>query len=231
MLRTALKFALGEEWIERDKREVIKLPQKPSAKERWLTPVECARLLKTSEQTPHLHLFVMVALHTGARKGAIAELTWQQVDFGLRVIDFNPYERAQTKKGRAVVPITKTLFSALLQAAEVRRTDFVIEWNGGPAGNIRKAFARACQRAGLVGVTPHVLRHTAATQMVMSGVPITEISRFLGHTSTAVTEGVYAHHTPDWLRSAAEKLDQALDTSLIQSPKISLLDTANRRKP
>ena len=68
-----------------------------------------------------------------------------------------------------MVPISDTLLQALIEAAENRRTDWVVEWAGKKAGNIKKAFERACQRAGLEGVTPHVLRHTAATRMAMAG--------------------------------------------------------------
>ena len=105
-----------------------------------------------------------------------------------------------------MVPISDTLLQALIEAAENRRTDWVVEWAGKKAGNIKKALERACQRAGLEGVTPHVLRHTAATRMAMAGVSLFEIAKMLGHTSSIVTERVYAKHSPGFLRSAADKL-------------------------
>lgn len=59
--------------------------------------------------------------------------------------------------------------------------------------------------AHLEGVTPHTLRHTAATWMVAGGVPLGEVARYLGD-SERTTERVYAKHSPDYLRGAARVL-------------------------
>jgi len=83
----------------------------------------------------------------------------------------------------------------------------VIEWGGHRVLSIKKGFRAACDRAGLSDVTPHVLRHTAASWMAMAGVPMLEISRYLGHSSVAVTERVYAKLHPDYLKTASEALD------------------------
>lgn len=61
----------------------------------------------------------------------------------------------------------------------------------------------AVARAGLRGVTPHVLRHTAAVWMAEAGVPMTEIAAYLGHSDSRITERVYARFSPDYLRKAA----------------------------
>jgi len=47
----------------------------------------------------------------------------------------------------------------------------------------------------------HVLRHTAATWLVMDGVPLAEVARLLGN-SEAMVENVYGKHSPDYLRRA-----------------------------
>jgi integrase len=105
--------------------------------------------------------------------------------------------------------MTPTLRLALERAYEARRGNFVVEWAGERVKSVKKGFAEACRRAGLAGVTPHTLRHTAATWMAEAGVPMRQISLCLGHTSTAVTERVYAKHTPDYLRDAVAALDPA----------------------
>jgi integrase len=56
-------------------------------------------------------------------------------------------------------------------------------------------------------VTPHILRHTAASWMAEGGVDMFRISRFLGHSDTKVTERRYAKLHPDFLADAAEALD------------------------
>jgi integrase len=59
------------------------------------------------------------------------------------------------------------------------------------------------RRAGLKDVTPHTLRHTAATWKAQSRVPLWEAAGFLGM-SRETLEKVYGHHDPDHLRAAAE---------------------------
>ena len=70
---------------------------------------------------------------------------------------------------------------------------------------LRHGFRRACERAGIEDCSPHVLRHSAATHMVMAGVPIAEVARMLGDT-IATVEKVYGHHSEDYLRRAADAL-------------------------
>ena len=67
--------------------------------------------------------------------------------------------------------------------------------------SIRKAFASAVADAGLAGnVTPHVLRHTAATWLMQAGVDMWEAAGFLGMTVEMLAER-YGHH-PDHLSGA-----------------------------
>jgi integrase len=59
-----------------------------------------------------------------------------------------------------------------------------------------------------VDVTPHTLRHTAATWAAMAGVPMDEIARLLG-ASVTVVEKIYAKWHPEYLRRAVQALDGA----------------------
>ena len=68
-------------------------------------------------------------------------------------------------------------------------------------------FTAAAKAAGVKGVTPHVLRHTAAVHLVAGGVPMQKVSQYLGHSSISVTERVYGRFAPDHLRAEAEILD------------------------
>ena len=66
------------------------------------------------------------------------------------------------------------------------------------------AWHSAVRLAGLTGrVTPHTLRHTAATWLMQHGVPIWEAAGFLGM-SPGVLQETSGHHHPDHLRGAAQ---------------------------
>ena len=66
------------------------------------------------------------------------------------------------------------------------------------------------RQAGLPGLTPHELRHTAASLAVAAGANIKAVQQMLGHASAAMTLDVYAGLFADDLDAVAERLDQAV---------------------
>ena len=84
-----------------------------------------------------------------------------------------------------------------------------VERQAGGAGeriaNIKKGFAGACERAGLIGVTPHTLRHTAATWLMQAKTDPWQAAGFLAM-STQTLLRVYGHHHPDHMQEAAENI-------------------------
>lgn len=183
----------------------IERPQKPAPKDRWLTHDEIDQLL-AADAAPHIRLATLLMLTTAGRIGAVLDLTWDRVDLSRGQINLRT-DQEGPRKGRAVVPINATLRAALTVAKEASMSPYVVEWAGDRVAKIRKGFDAMVVRSGLSGVTPHVLRHTAGVHMAAGGVPLSQIAQFMGHTSTAVTEKVYARFAPDHLRDAAEILD------------------------
>jgi integrase len=183
----------------------ILVPPKSPPRDRWLTQPEIQRLL-AAECQPHIRLAIILMLATAARVGAILDLTWDRVDLERGKIDLRLPD-ARTRKGRAVVPINRMAMVALQDAQRAALSDHVVEWCGAPVRSIRRGFAVAVDNAGLTGVTQHTLRHTAAVHMAAAGVPMSQISQYLGHSNTAITERVYARFAPDHLRNAADVLD------------------------
>lgn len=202
-LRSALVWAVKVNLIERAPH--IYMPPKPAPKDRWLTHAEIDRLLAAKAE-PHIKLATILMLTTGARVGAILDLTWDRVHLDRGQIDLRS-DATGPRKGRAVVPINGLARAALTAAREAATSDYVVEWAGGPIKSIRKGFAAMCADAGLDDVSPHVMRHTAAVHMVAGGVPMHKVSQYLGHSNTIVTERVYGRFAPDHLRDAAEILN------------------------
>jgi integrase len=139
-------------------------------------------------------------------KEAILSLRWPQVDLRANVIDFEIEGRERTKKQRGKVPIPPQLIPHLRRARR-RGSDLgpVLHISGRPIANIKKGFAAACRRAGIKGVTPHTMRHTAATWLMQNGVKLTVASEYLAMTE-ATLRRVYWHHHPDYMREAAEAI-------------------------
>jgi integrase len=180
-------------------------PPASAPRDRYLTREEVEVLLQ-HVGTPHVRLFIILAIATGARMSAILELRWEQIDFRHRTINFNQVGREQTNKRRPEVPLNSRAYEALEQAARGALTDWVIEWDGQPVKSIKKAIRMAAKRSG-VPCSPHVFRHTAGVWMAQADVPMQKISQFLGHTSTRVTERTYARYSPSFMKDAAAALE------------------------
>ena len=73
------------------------------------------------------------------------------------------------------------------------------------------AFAPAAERIGMPGLTPHDLRHTAASLAVQVGANVKAVQRMLGHASAAMTLDVYSGLFDDDLDALAERMDAAHD--------------------
>lgn len=201
-LRAALNWAAKQEIIERA--PFVWLPPAPAPRDRRLTRAEFERLDEAAKRTPHLRLFLWLARFTAARAGALLDLRWDRLDFDRRVIDLGGAGR---QKGRGRVPMHPDLAFALILAREAAETPYVVEFAGSKVASIRKAFRRACERAGLgEDVSPHVLRHTAASWMAEAGVPMSEIAAVLGHRDSRTTERVYAKYSPTYLSRAVRAL-------------------------
>jgi integrase len=77
-------------------------------------------------------------------------------------------------------------------------------------GNFRhRIFDRAAREAGLEGLTPHELRHTAASLAASAGANVKAVQRLLGHASAAMTLDVYSGLFDDDLDAVADRLDEA----------------------
>ena len=72
---------------------------------------------------------------------------------------------------------------------------------------MKRSFATACRKAGIVDFRIHDLRHTCAAWLVNAGVSLSEVRDLLGHSTVTVTEK-YAHLAPENVRVAVSRLEQ-----------------------
>jgi integrase/recombinase XerC len=114
------------------------------------------------------------------------------VPFGLPARDAL---RAWLERGRGVLA-TPAAGSALFVGARGRRLD--------PRGVRRLLAQRLGTQPGLPRITPHGLRHTAATHLLAGGADLRSVQEILGHASLGTTQ-IYTHVTADRLRAAFEQ--------------------------
>lgn len=189
----------------------ITLPPGGEARQRWLRLDELKRLFDAAAETRNdgrlsrVERFLWLALETAARKSAILELTWDRVDFETGMIDFAKPGRPVTKKRRVTTTMSRSLRPVLERAYAERRNGFVLD----NAADIWKQVHAVAKQADLSGVSPNVLRHSAATHMARRGVPLWTIANVLGN-SMVMVERVYAKHCPDMMAAAVDKISGGL---------------------
>ena len=205
-----LRAALKQAQARGDIKVAPEIPSREGADGRvtWLREEQVTALLRACLPYPALHTFVLLSLLTGQRKQAVLGLTWEQVDRERSTIWFNDHDLplAQRRKGRGSVHISEGLAKLLDRLANPSPYVLVCSHGDRQQDINWDHWKAATAAAGLTGLVPHDIRHTVATNLIREQVPIDQVSQLLGHASTAITEEIYVHRQPQFLRPAVNLL-------------------------
>ena len=171
----------------------------------------------------HLARFILVGIYTGTRAASIASASPHRAN-GRSFLDLDrgvfyrlPRGQAASNKRQPPAPIPPRLLAHIRrwvrvdqERAESNSRDaptHLVEWNGKPIRSVKTGLASAVTAAKLGGdpVTPHTLRHTAATWLMQAGVDKWQAAGFLGM-SVQTLDRVYGHHHTDHMREAAQRI-------------------------
>jgi integrase len=238
-------LATAEEWelVPRNVSRHTKRPRVPKRKHQVLTQVQARHLLAVVRDDPREALWVL-ALHLGLREGELLGLRWSDVDWKHRQLHVrNKILRVQRAweeglpKGRRerTIDLEEHVLAVLRrheerqavrrqQAGEWGRPDLVFPTDRGEplrADVLRNwHFRQLLKRADLPRMTVHELRHSMATLALEDGVPVELVQEILGHSSPAITLGMYRHILPHEPRRAVERIARllAVDEDATSSP-------------
>ncbi|HEV7910739.1 MAG TPA: site-specific integrase [Methylocella sp.] len=186
---------------------------------RYFTKDEVTRLINSAQG--NFRDLVLAALHTGCRYGELGRL---------RAGDFNPDSGTvfvgQSKSGKArhvVLTDEGQRFFESLTAGRPGGALMLSHAAGGSswgASHQIRLMAEACRAARIEPAAGfHILRHTAASHLVMSGVPLNVVAHNLGHADTRMTERHYSHLAPSYIaetiRKFAPTFGTAEDTNIV----------------
>jgi integrase len=177
---------------------------------------------------------VGLSLLTGLRRGEILALRWSAIDLGagrVDVIRSGQWIAGQwietepkTRSGRRTIFVgeqgirllrrQKALVAQLkLQAGPNWQEHGLVfpRADGRPLtpSQVSSAVKRLCKAAGIPPLRHHSLRHSAASLALLAGVPLTEVSRQLGHANVSITARVYSHCLSDGKR-VTEAIERVL---------------------
>ena len=218
LLSQMLDLAVRDRRLTANPAKSVKLPRKLARPRRFLTAPQVEALVVECE--PY-GLVVTFLAYTGLRWGEMAALRVRDVDPLRRRMHIT---RSVTEdNGRLVFDTTKTgeertvplpRFLAEQVTASVAGKgpdDLVFEGTRGGVlrnGNFnRRTFGPAAQAIGEPNLTPHGLRHTAASLAIAAGGNVKVVQQMLGHATASMTLDLYGHLFPDQLDDVADRLD------------------------
>ncbi|MHC4521848.1 MAG: tyrosine-type recombinase/integrase [Planctomycetota bacterium] len=201
MFKEGVEYEMVSEEVFNKVRKV-KLVKENNRRLRYLSQEECKELIDAC--SPHLKPIVITALNAGMRLGEILNLKWEQVDLKHGFILLS-----DTKNGeRREIPINYTLRATLEAMPHGPESLYVFtNKDGNPFKSVSTSFPAACYKAGIKDFRFHDLRHTFASQLVMSDVSIQKVMKLLGHKTLTMTLR-YAHLAPSHLVEAVRILDK-----------------------
>ncbi len=188
----------------------VTYPGPSEPRDDFLDQEDAPRLLAAAKSRHHIYLFILIAMVSGQRKGAILDLTWKRVDLKRGILDFRKPGRRRTKKRRGIVPIGSDVVAELRMAREIAKSGYVVEWGGRQVKDIKKGFALAVDRAGLaVWCTPHVLKHSVISWLGERGYNEDKTGD-LTSTDPRTVRRIYRKVNPESLKPMADELAEVV---------------------
>jgi integrase len=230
-LSQMLKLAVRSGRLARNAAEYAPLPRVWRADKRYLSHKEVEALAAAAGL---YRVAVLFLAYTGVRYGEMAALRVSRLDLLRRraTIDQALAEVAgrvvcstpKTHQTRSV-PVPRFLVDDLAQLVAGKSPDVhVFTRSDGQPLRLswfrRAVFIPAVASTGLDGLTPHGLRHTAASLAIASGADVKVVQTMLGHASATMTLDLYGHLYADRLDEVADAMDAARTASGADSQQI-----------
>jgi integrase len=234
LMHSAINAAIEDGLMARNPVSFAHPPKEAETERKVLTESQASQFL-ASIARHRLEALLHLALSTGMRRGELLGLQWENLDWIERTINIEkqlskpPYSSGlfqplKTKSSRRIVAIGEPTILVLREHYEQQRLMRLRAGNrwiengliftnskGGPLcpSHMTRVFKQLLP-AGFPQICFHSLRHTAATIMINNNLPVTPVSKQLGHARKSTTYDMYVHSTDKLQREAAELLDSLI---------------------
>jgi len=218
-LQSMFADAVRDRRLDVDPMKDAKRPKKPAIKRatqaRALSDQGVIGILEATKDH-RWSAMIVLGLHTGMRRGELAGLRWSDIDFKAGEIHVQQqhtvYETdadLKTVHGDRIIPLSQTAKDALIEhgARETERlagikdarTDLVFTGATGNPVDLRSMsrwYTARAKEVELADTGWAALRHTFASRALAAGVPITDVSDWLGHADPSITLQHYSWALP-----------------------------------
>ena len=224
ILSGTFSYAVRHNWMDTNPARGVELPEAPDAEQVFLSIDELEALADATSTASDRALIHFLG-YVGSRIGEAVALRVRDLDLEARRATIR--ETATTdaegratfgapKTGKArTVPLPGFLADELRAITRAAEADaFVFRTPRGAGLNVHnwraRQWADAVEGAGLgeIGLTPHKLRHTAASLAIGAGADVKLVQRMLGHKDAAETLNTYAKLWPDSLDEVTDRIEK-----------------------
>jgi len=231
VLHRALNVAQKQGMIGKNPASAVELPKVVRKEMKTLDDHQVRQFLIVAQGHRYETLFHL-AVTTGMRMGELLGLKWCDLDWSSGFIYIKrqlqrvpgkgfKFSPPKTQAGRRMIqlgPVTLQKLAEHRKRQEVEQlrkcwqeNDLVFPSSTGTPTdqrNLHRYYKPMLKKAGLPNIRFHDLRHTAATLMLMHGIPLMVVSRRLGHSKPSVTLDIYGHYLPGMQEQAAILMDE-----------------------
>ena len=237
IISTALNKAVIWGYILNNPNTRIEKPKIKKKEIECYSPEEVEKLVDSLQnECIKYQALIMLALDSGARRGEITGLTWEDIDFNKSTININKstqylkdygiFEKdTKTATSNRIIYISKTTLD-LLKKYQKQQLENKIKL-GSKWQNSKRVFTteygadmhpdtpsqileRIIKKYNLKRISFHGLRHTSISLQISSGIQAQIISRRAGHSNVTVTHNTYSHFFENEFKDVANVMDELL---------------------
>jgi integrase len=227
-LTRALRHAEANRHVMHNVAALVDTPKGRSGRPSKAQNADQAAAVLKAARNSRLDAYVVLCLLTGIRTEEARALRWDHVDLDAASIAVWRSVRlsgdTKTAKSRRTLGLPRAVVEVLrehrirqdedrLAAGELWRDHGLVFTTAVgtelDAANVRRSFRSVCRAAGIGdGWSPRELRTSFVSLLSASGVPVEEIARLAGHSSSRTTEVIYRKELRTVLVKGAEVMDQ-----------------------
>lgn len=229
VILAALEDAVKDNLIGQNPSSHVKLPKAPQRSAEFLSPDDARKLYEASSDSP-VGALIRFLLQTGVRIGEATGVRWQDIRGEssevhicgqLQRLDKQLTYVTRTKANQErVLTLPSELLNELTEMKATRDADGISDPDNlvflSPIGArldpkyVRNHLAACCVNAGVKVMSPHKLRHTAATMALSETGDLHAVQKWLGHQQSSLTANLYGHSTRKGMKRVSVAVGKGL---------------------
>ncbi len=237
IIHSALQQAVKWQLVARNVAEAVEPPKAKKYKAKFLNDKQTEELIKKAKNTD-IYIPIVIAVYTGARRGEVLGLNWNNVDLEKGIIKIIDnlcatnngliIKQPKTNSGIRTIAISETLIKILKKhkinqmrnkirlGINYQDNNMVCCYEDGHLFNPKRfsaKFHELLENNNLPVIRFHDLRHSHASLLVKMGVQPKEISSRLGHSNIGITMDLYSHLYEETDREVAKIFDKLINVN------------------